>query len=76
VIELVKRLLLRTNWRLTVATLGWLLSEYDLGLASPVQRKALSGASFATIVASIASWQNRIGKRVPREPREEPNDKP
>ena len=75
--EWAKRLMLRTNWRLLIATAGWLLAEFDLATTSPEERRALSAACFLVIVASIASWQNRIGKRVPRTPREESaNEKP
>lgn len=66
-----RRLYFRVNWRLSIATVGWLLAEFDLATTSPEERRALSAACFLVIVGSIASWQNRIGKRVPREPREE-----
>ena len=74
-VELLKRLFLRVNWRLSIATAGWLLAEFDLATTSPADRRALSAACFVVIVGSIASWQNRIGKRVPRTPREEQESK-
>ena len=72
--EWLKRFFLRVNWRLCVATLGWLLAEFDLGTMSEVDRRALSAACFCVIVASIASWQARIGRRVLRPEREDSAD--
>ena len=67
--ELLKRVFLRVNWRLSIALVGWLLAEFDLATTSEVDRRTLSATCFLVIIASIASWQNRIGKRVPRTPR-------
>lgn len=72
--ELAKRVFLRVNWRLSVATVGWLSSEFGLVPMNLADRHALSAACFLVIVGSIASWQNRIGRHVPRTPREEPKE--
>lgn len=66
-----RKILFRANWRLAIATLGFLASEYDLAFLPNEQRIALRATSFATIIATIASWQTRIGKKVARPPRPE-----
>lgn len=56
----------RANARLAIATAGFLLAEYDLGMLDVDARLALRAVCFATIVATIGRWQDRIGRKVNR----------
>ena len=69
--EWVKRFFLRVNWRLSVATAGYMFALYGPETMSQEARDALSATCITVIVASIASWQSKIGRRVLRPERED-----
>ncbi len=63
--------LFRVKWRLAISTFGFLMAEYDLDMMPAEQRLALRAVCFTTIIASIASWQDEVGKHIPRPPRKD-----
>lgn len=68
--SLFKRLFLRLNWRLAIAALGYLASEWDLQGYTEPQRQMLRDACLMVALGSLGVWAQQAGQRIPRKPRD------